>query len=69
MEIFPNIRNKTKRYKAVRLEHIYINSDGMEKILDCVNSRAMICHSGIDELNPIEKLAFEILAEANNFGG
>ena len=66
MEMFPNIRSKTKKYKAIRLSHIYINSDEMGKILDNANNRARVCNIGMDELNYVEKLAFEILIEANN---
>ncbi len=69
MEIFPGIRYRIEKYKAIRVETLYMESDGMKKILDCVNKRAMICHAGMDELNALEIFGLSVLKAIEEAGG
>jgi hypothetical protein len=69
MEIFPNIKQKATTHKIIRVcDGIYIQSDKMQEILDCINKRVAICYAKMDELNVIEKLAIEILQETEQLG-
>ena len=67
MEVFSGVRERSKTYDVARLtDNILYPPDEIQKLLDFVNKRVMICHSGMDELNPMEKLAIEVLQNAND---